>query len=196
MPRGTQETEIKLPARDAAAARRMLQAAGFRVATRRHFEANTVFDMPDLALRRNSMLLRIRHAGAKKTLTFKGTPVVAKHKSREELETEIPDAALFSTILERLGFAPVFRYEKYRTEFEQPGRHGTATVDETPIGVFMELEGTPAWIDRTARALGFAERDYITASYGRLYLDWCREHGAEPSGMVFSAGSSSSRSAG
>ena len=60
-----------------------------------------------------------------------------------------------------------------------------ATLDETPIGMFMELEGTPTWIDRTARKLGFGQPDYITASYGRLYLDWCREHGVKPGNMVF-----------
>ena len=60
----------------------------------------------------------------------------------------------------------MFRYEKYRTEFRQPRRAGVAMLDETPVGVYLELEGTPHWIDRTARRLGFQESDYITASYG------------------------------
>jgi hypothetical protein len=45
------ETEIKLPVHDASTARRMLRAAGFRVSRRRVFEANTVFDTPEKALR-------------------------------------------------------------------------------------------------------------------------------------------------
>ena len=36
-----------------------------------------------------------------------------------------------------------------------------------------------------ARRLGFAESEYITASYGRVYLDWCAARGAEPGDMVF-----------
>jgi hypothetical protein len=36
-----------------------------------------------------------------------------------------------------------------------------------------------------ARHMGFAERDYITASYARLYLEWCAEKGVKPSNMVF-----------
>ena len=80
-------------------------------------------------------------------------------------------------IVERLGYRRVFRYEKYRTEFHQPRRAGVAMLDETPVGVFLELEGTPHWIDRTARRLGFQESDYITASYGRVYLDWCAANG-------------------
>ena len=49
----------------------------------------------------------------------------------------------------------------------------------------MELEGAPAWIDRTARKLGFSEKDYITSSYGRLYLEWCAGERREPGNMVF-----------
>jgi len=90
-----------------------------------------------------------------------------------------------SAILERLRYRPVFRYEKYRTEFREPRRAGTIVLDETPIGVYLELEGTPAWIDRTARRLGFAHEDYITASYGRLYVEWCRQHRCKPADMVF-----------
>ncbi len=46
---------------------------------------------------------------------------------------------------------------------------GVAMLDETPAGVFLELEGPPRWIDRTARRLGFGEADYITASYAELH---------------------------
>jgi adenylate cyclase class 2 len=89
------------------------------------------------------------------------------------------------TILERLGLEPAFRYGKYRTEFRLAGTAGEAIRDETPIGAYMELEGSPRRIDRMARRLGFTERDYITASYGRLYLDWCAARHIEPGHMVF-----------
>ena len=101
------------------------------------------------------------------------------------MEVEVSDGAAAGAILERLGFSPVFRYETYRTEYEAPGGGGLAMLDETPIGVFLELEGEPEWIDRQAAAMGFAESDYITASYGRLYMDWSRMRGAEPADMVF-----------
>jgi adenylate cyclase class 2 len=58
-------------------------------------------------------------------------------------------------------------------------------VDETPIGVYLELEGSPAWIDRTAFQLGFADKDYITASYARLYVEWCEARGVAPTNMLF-----------
>jgi len=185
MRRGNNETEIKLVAHDAAAAGRLLRKAGFRVTRRRVFEANTVFDTADRGLRQASLLLRLREAGGMATLTFKGPPLLARHKTREELEATLSSAGTCGLILERLGYQPVFRYEKYRTEFRAPGSSGLATLDETPIGVYVELEGSPRWIDGTARRLGFRERDYITESYGRLYLDWCEARGLPPSNMVF-----------
>jgi adenylate cyclase class 2 len=186
MTHAARETEIKLAVPDAGTARRLLRAAGFRVSKRRVFETNTVFDTPELGLRRAATLLRVRQAGGVATVTYKGPPDVGRHKSREELELEISDARAMGAIIERLGLGPVFRYDKYRTEYRQPGRSGIATLDETPVGVYLELEGTANWIDRAARKLGFTENDYITASYARLYLDWCQRSGVRPSDMVFS----------
>jgi adenylate cyclase class 2 len=185
MSQGTQETEIKLRMKDARSARRLLRTAGFVVAQRRVFESNTVFDTPQLSLRTSSCLLRIREAGGVATLTYKGSPVAGKYKSREELEIKFDNASAMTAIVERLGYRRVFRYEKYRTEFHQPRRAGLAMLDETPAGVYLELEGTPSWIDRTARRLGFQESDYITASYGRVYLEWCAANGIRPGDMTF-----------
>jgi adenylate cyclase class 2 len=117
-------------------------------------------------------------------LTHKGPPEPGKHKSREELELTATDPATLAAIFERLGFQRVFRYEKYRTEFQRE-KTGTVTLDETPIGVYLELEGPPAWIDRTAHLLGFGQSDYILDSYGRLYVTWCERQGRTPTDMVF-----------
>ncbi len=86
-------------------------------------------------------------------------------------------------MLARLGYRVVFRYEKYRAEYVKDG--GLALVDETPIGVFIELEGEPDWIDGHARRLGFSPEHYITESYGSLYLAWCKEQAIEPGHMEF-----------
>jgi adenylate cyclase class 2 len=185
MPHGAHETEIKLAVGDASKARGILRAAGFRVSKRRVFEVNNVFDTQELTLRRAGLLLRLREAGSVRTLTYKGPSTLSKHKSREELELVIPDAQIMSAILERLGYHIVFRYEKYRTEFQQRSGRGVAVLDETPVGIYLELEGSSAWIDRTAPKLNFSEQDYITQSYAALYVDWCSRHGVEPGNMVF-----------
>ena len=179
------ETEIKLAVPDVATGRRLLRAAGFRIFRSRVFEANVVFDTPTLVLRRARRLLRIREAGGRATVTYKGPPLIAKHKTRQEFELEIASPRTLASIFEHLGLEPAFRYEKYRTEYHQPGGAGMAMLDETPVGVYVELEGSPRWIDRAAGVMGFKDTDYITASYARLYLDWCRERGREPANMVF-----------
>jgi len=184
MPHGKREIEIKLRVPDAARGRRLLRAAGFRVSKPRVFESNIVFDTPELGLRTAGLMLRVRDVKGRATLTYKGPVKAGKHKNREELEIDSGDPGMLAAILERLGFQPVFRYEKFRTEFHRdPG--GEATLDETPIGVFLELEGSPRWIDRAARRLGFSEADYVIESYGRLYFDWCAEQRRKPAHMVF-----------
>ena len=185
MKKGTHETEIKLAVADTRGGRRLLRAAGFQISRPRVFEANTIFDTSSGKLRKATRLLRIRTAGRIFTVTFKGPPDVSRHKSREELEFTASDAKTVAAILERLDFHPTFRYEKYRTEFQQPRRAGVAVLDETPIGTYLELEGTATWIDRTARVLGFADTDHITASYGRLYAEWCKRKKCKPGDMVF-----------
>ena len=90
-------------------------------------------------------------------------------------------------IFEQLGLRPVFRYQKYRTQYFQDSQHSRleTAVDETPIGNFLELEGCRAEIDRTARQLGFTRNDYCTASYGTLYMEHCHQKGIVPQDMIF-----------
>jgi adenylate cyclase class 2 len=181
------EIEIKLPLADANTGKKLLRQAGFRVSKSRIFEVNIVFDTPDRTLMSAGRLLRVRHLKNKGVLTAKGpADDGGKHKSREEIETAVDDPAAMGHILERLGYQQAFRYEKFRTEFARALETGVATLDETPIGAFFELEGPPRWIDRTARSLGFTAAQYITSSYGRLYFEFCQARGIEPSNMVFS----------
>ena len=167
----------------------MLRTAGFSVCRPKVLEDNVIFDTPALRVRKRGSVLRVRTAGGNSTLTYKGPGAISgRHKSREELEIEISGAATARAILENLGFHRVFRYQKYRTEYSQPGARGVVTLDETPIGCYLELEGSPRWIDRTARKLGFREKDYITLSYGALYFQLCAEQGTKPADMVFPRG--------
>ena len=179
------EIEIKLPIGGVKQARRLLRAAGFHVAKRRVFEENVLYDTQASELRHSSRLLRIRATGRSYKLTFKGAPEPGKHKNREEIETFVDDGSALDAILQRLGFAAVFRYEKFRTEFQRGNSKGVATLDETPIGTYLELEGDPQWIDGTARKLGYEEKDYITASYARLFQEWRERNGSAAADMLF-----------
>jgi adenylate cyclase class 2 len=179
------ETEIKLAVSTAEQARRILRSAGFRLRRRRAFERNDVYDTAGASLRSAGKLLRLRTCGRLNILTFKGPPERGRHKSREEWETSIGDPFVLAHVLEGLGFTPTFRYEKYRSEYKRRSEPGTAALDETPIGVFLELEGPPAWIDRTAARMGFRPADYVTSSYAALYYENCERRGLAPAHLVF-----------
>ena len=81
-----------------------------------------------------------------------------------------------------------YRYQKYRETY----RAGELliTLDEVPIGTYIELEGPAAEIDRFAERLGFARDDYIAVSYRALQQRQMRERGlrTEPVEMVFDGG--------
>jgi len=180
------ETEIKLRlAGDLREIRRALRALGFRVRKPRVFESNVLFDNLKRSLRKHGKLLRVRRSGSRGLLTFKGPSEPSRYKRRSETETRLHDTAAMQAIIEHLGYHAVFRYEKFRTEYAAGDGGGEVLLDETPIGNFLELEGSPRWIDRTARRLGFSPADYINRSYGYLYLAWCRERRVRPKDMVF-----------
>lgn len=180
------EIEVKLPVDNVGAVRRRLRRLGFQPVTLRLFERNVLFDTPTQSLRRSAQLLRLRSKGRQWWLTYKARPENAsRHKIRDEIEIETPQGPGLGAILERLGFRPTFEYQKYRTEYRRPHSRGLVLVDETPVGNYLELEGAPGWIDRTASELGYGTGDYVLESYGVLYLAWCREKGIEPSNMVF-----------
>ena len=182
------ETEVKIALPDRHAVLERLHNIGFRVSSARTFESNILYDTRDAALRNQSMLLRLRQFGERFVVTWKGPGVAGPHKSRPELETSVGSLETAGRILEKLGYFPAFRYEKYRIEMaDSRSNSGIITVDETPIGDFMEIEGAGEWIDSMARQLGFTQNDYILESYGKLYLEHCRRSGLEPQNMVFAS---------
>jgi adenylate cyclase, class 2 len=182
------ETEVKIRLPNSATVSEHLHAAGFAQSVPRQFESNTLYDTQNRSLRDQGMLLRLRQIGDKGVITWKGRDEPGPYKSRRELETTVGSIETLAQILAHLGLQPVFRYEKYRTEFARP-RNGAAvvTLDETPIGDFLELEGPGEWIDDTAKRLGFSRQDYVLDSYARLYVADCERRGVEPSHMVFAS---------
>lgn len=179
------ETEIKLRVETPAKARSLLRRHGFKIVKPRVFEQNRVLDDAKGSMRRRGMLLRLRRAGDKITCTFKGVENNGRHKSREEREFHADNLDECTAVFTALGFTEKFRYEKYRTEFARHDEPGNVTLDETPIGTLMELEGPSRWIDATAKELGFPPSAYVLDSYGRLYEKWCAEKRVPKSNMTF-----------
>ena len=184
------EREIKLPFESAEAAREAVAALGAAPLRARRLQDDRLLDTATGRLREEWCTLRVRveepvDAGGERiaSLTFKGPPRPDVMKVREELETGVGDGEVLLEVLRRAGFEVWFRYQKYREEFERDGT--IVAIDETPCGVFVELEGSEAGVTRLARALGRGPGDYVTASYRRVWESDCAARGRPAGDMVF-----------
>jgi len=181
------ETEVKLPFASPAEAEARLASIGARRERAREFEDNVLYDLPGDELRSSGRLLRLRRTGGRAILTFKApVPGEHRHKVRAEHETQVERPDAVALILEGIGFAPRYRYQKYRTSFALAGLE--IALDETPIGCFVELEGEPGAIDRVAARLGFSASQYILATYRQLQEQLASARGVEPGDLVFEGG--------
>ena len=179
------EIEIKFRIENLPALTRALKQAGFKQITRSTHEMNALYDLPGQKLRKRGEMLRLRQYGEAWVLTHKAKGTAGRHKVRAELETRVENGQQMDAILRTLGFAPTFRYEKYRAEWTDGTGH--VVLDETPIGNFGEIEGRPRWIDRTARALGIGRGDYITQTYAPMFFAWKRRTHSAATEMTFRA---------
>jgi len=179
------EIEIKFRIENLSAIIKALKRAGFKQLTRSTHEMNSLYDLPGQKLRKRGEMLRLRKYGEKWVLTHKAKSNEGRHKTRVELETPVEYGERTDAILRALGFAPTFRYEKYRAEWSDGTGH--VVLDETPIGNFGEIEGSPRWIDRTARALGIVRGDYITDTYAPMFFAWKRRTRSAATEMTFRA---------
>ncbi len=198
------ETEIKLRIPDLPALIREIRRLRPRCSGR-VLERNILFDTPDSDFRRRGRLLRLRvetpapssllPGGLRRAwITSKSpaeSPCSSRYKEKLEREAPVDPSRDWLAAFRAIGFRPGFRYEKFRTSFRfgpSPAVAGLhLDLDETPVGTFLEIEGTPREIDRTARALGFSPRDYIRGTYWDLYAADCRRRGQPPRNMLFHA---------
>ncbi|MBB5345798.1 class IV adenylate cyclase [Tunturibacter empetritectus] len=176
------EIELKFPVPDPEALQARLTQLGFHLVTPRTFEHNTLYDTPNRDLRTQRQILRLRQYGSLCTLTHKRLPDqqdpvdTTRYKIRVETETTLAEPEAMAEIFKQLGYLPAFIYEKYRTEWSHSTSPDEVTahlvLDETPIGIYAELEGPTAWIDQTLAALNIDPATCLTDSYGKLFLDW------------------------
>lgn len=177
------EVKLRFESADVARQRILAPAVGATPLRGRRLQEDSLLDTPDNQLFRRRSALRVRSENGKSLLTFKGPVQPSEVKVREEHETVVGDGEALLTILHELGLRVWFRYAKYREEFA--AEDVVIAIDETPIGVFVEIEGSEDHIARAAEALGKRPPDYVTCSYRSLYLEYCRERGIEPGDMMF-----------
>lgn len=178
------ETEIKFRVSDLQSLAAKLGQLGFQKITPRTNEMNILFDLPGQPLRKRGDILRLRKYGDTWVFTHKAkSEQRGPHKVRVETETKIENGEKLEAILRALHFEPVFRYEKFREEWQ--GGQGHVVIDETPIGNFAEIEGPAGWIDAVAKDLAISPRDYITETYAGLFSQWKRQTRSGAKEMTF-----------
>ena len=169
-----------------------LRNAGFTLTLKkpRHFEDNWLLDTSDQTLFKRGAALRVRKAGGLGWVTYKG--VVAEGASsllkiREEIESDAGDPDRLIDLFERLGFHPVFRYQKYRTGYRLAfeGRELEVEFDETPMGNFIEIEGDEPAVLRVLDGAGFSTSEIIRESYPELQALRCKARGIPLEDLVF-----------
>ncbi|MGA2112870.1 MAG: class IV adenylate cyclase [Anaerolineales bacterium] len=165
---GHQELEVKfrllepdlLPQRLAAA-----QAACVRT---QELEVNLRYDTPDRDLTRRHRVLRLRRDRSAR-LTYKEPgPTEGTLEARREVEFIVSDAGAAQELLERLGYECLWRYEKYREEWEL----GQARImlDRLPFGSFLEIEGpSEAALKQAALGLGLDWSQAFQGSYLSIF---------------------------
>lgn len=177
------EREIKLKFETVEAARESVRRTGATPFRCRRLQEDCLLDTPDESLRRRRSVLRVRMESGKSFLTYKGPVQPAALKVRDELETVVADGPVLLTVLEELGFHIWFRYQKYREEFVLDDV--IVAVDETPVGVYVEIEGGERGIAEMAEALGRGPADYLLDSYRSLFVRHCQQAGAPVTDMLF-----------
>jgi len=179
-----EETEVKFLIDDLPAMRQRLLALGATLATPRTYEENLLFDTPDEQLTRQGRVLRLRR-DQRNRITYKELP--AQHdpdfKVRHEFEVEVSDFTQAYTILEKLGFAPALRYEKYRETFSYQGAE--IVLDEVPFGIFMEIEAPREVIRSIATALGLDFTARLVAGYAEIFAAVCTTYKLAVTDMTF-----------
>lgn len=167
------EVKVRIDQADLPTVRERLQALGLSSLGPAENEQNELYDFPDGRLTAEGCALRLRRVANAAWLTFKGPQVPHPTlKIREEFECPVGDVDNIARILGRLGLQVIFRYSKKRERLRamEPADLEVA-LDQTPIGCFIELEGSPEAIRHVADRMGWPEESFITRSYVELYQE-------------------------
>lgn len=194
------ETEVKIKVTDGVSVYSRITGFAEGIVPLVLFEDDTLYDFPDIRLFKAGSIFRLRRSSAavrdeagkytakpdpeKYKLTWKGPSDTSRgYKEVEELEFDVSEPAAMSGMLRSFGLTPLFRYQKYRSVFELRGVK--IIYDETPMGLFLEIEGEADKIDETAGGLGFARPDFISLDYYSLWRAYCRENNMPEGDMLF-----------
>lgn len=177
------EREVKLRFESVEAARAAIRATDATPLRCRRLQEDYLLDDERETLRQRRCVLRVRIESGKSLLTFKGPVQRSPVKAREEVETVVGDGTSMLHCFEQLGYRVWFRYQKYREEYSLADV--VLAIDETPVGVFVEVEGGEQGIADVTRLLGLSAEDYVLDSYRCLFVEHRRASGLPATDMLF-----------
>lgn len=162
-----QEIEVKFLLKDHDVLMKKIADLQLPSSQERVHEINLRFDQPDGGLMAQRQVLRLR-MDTQARLTFKGPGITQEGVLlRKEIEVVVSDFEAAKRLLEALGYQVVMMYEKYRANYLIGSL--VMSVDETPLGLFVELEGeSPAQVRDAAQTLGLDWEARINFSYTAL----------------------------
>lgn len=175
------EREYKFHVESLGAVAEKLAEVGAERVERSVLERNWLLDR-DGRFRDSGQVLRLRLDGSSALLTFKG-PVWHEDgaRVRTEVEVGVTDVEGARTLLKALGYEQAGYYEKRRATWALGSTE--ISLDETPIGSFIEIEGDRA--SEVVTLLGFDAGEAESRSYVALYEAYRSEHPEAPADMVF-----------
>lgn len=109
---------------------------------------------------------------------------------RIELETTIDDAEKVIDMMPFFGFPKKISWEKKRHSFLMNSDTDTYvcfSLDETPMGWFLEIEAEDAKIEEAIIRLELQEAKRINRAYLGLWEDYKKERGISSDDMMFNA---------
>ncbi len=165
------ETEVKIPVNDLEIVRSLLEESAAKCIEAMARETNTLYDTAQRQISQQGHTLRLRSYAGRSVVTHKGAiNYLGSIKIREELEFAVDDLETFAAFLEKLGFQPSLRYEKDREEWRIDDM--LITLDHTPMGDFVEIEGQIAAISGIAEDLDLSLDDAVRGSYLSLWFEY------------------------
>ncbi len=165
------EIEVKILEVNPAEIRKKLKALG----AEKFFEGEVhsiSYDYPDHRLEKAGLMLRVRKAGDRAELCFKGKNESARFKAKEEIEVLTSSFEDTCTILERVGFKRLYEQTKKRECY----RLGSVKydLDMLPgIPPYLEVEAaTEAAVEQAVKDLGFTMQQTTNKPGRRVEADY------------------------
>ncbi len=154
-----------------------------------YFEKNIVFDDQKRSLKKQGILLRLRHKNERDTLLTVKRPLQEKNSGdyKKLLEHQVSTTNFEATqnLLVLLGYDFSFSYEKIREKWKWHGL--SICLDILPFGDFIEMEGEEAMIAQATQLFALSQLTQSTASYHELNAKWRRQNKlAEDENFLFS----------